>query len=76
MILAALAILANRLVAIACLGLAGVLLTYIISLHIPYFDVTNSAIYGANALLKDTALMGAAIFIGATKWLEDKGYRA
>jgi len=64
---ASVSIMLNKFIYISCLGLAGLLLVFILSIHIPglYSPDANHANIALIQLLKDTALMGGAILLAA-----------
>lgn len=62
LILACILIIMNKFIKTACYSLAGILLIFIITIHIPGLSTSNWQI-ALIELLKDTALMGGAIMI-------------
>jgi putative oxidoreductase len=65
LIAACIAIMINRFVQITCFCLAGLLLIFIICIHIPNLVQENNTEMALFALLKDTGLMGGALMIAA-----------
>lgn len=68
LIAASVCIILNKFIRVVCFSLAGLLLLFIITIHIPHLIyTTNSLVYqeGLFALLKDTGLMGGALIIAA-----------
>ncbi|HLP05956.1 MAG TPA: hypothetical protein VK152_11060 [Paludibacter sp.] len=65
LILGSLSIIVNKNIKIACFGLAGLLLLFIATIHIPglFSQDPKVASYALIELLKDTGLMGGAIMI-------------
>jgi putative oxidoreductase len=73
LVAACISIIANRYVKLSCFLLAGMLLLFIITIHIPnLFDVAENARFAFMQLIKDTALMGGALIIAATNEPEKK----
>jgi uncharacterized membrane protein YphA (DoxX/SURF4 family) len=67
LVAACISIIANRYVKLSCFLLAGMLLLFIITIHIPnLFDIAENARFAFMQLIKDTALMGGALIIAAT----------
>jgi putative oxidoreductase len=62
LILASISIVLNKYIKITCFCLAGLLLIFILTIHIPGLFTTNAEL-ALVELLKDTALMGGAIMI-------------
>ncbi|MEZ4736645.1 MAG: hypothetical protein R3E79_56910 [Caldilineaceae bacterium] len=71
LILAALAIIANRLAPLASLLLGIMLLSFALTIHLPMLLGGDQS--AMPNLLKDTALAGAAFFVYATTSQEGKG---
>lgn len=67
LILASLSILLNKFIQITCFVLAGLLLIFIASIHIPGLFVEDSHLFALSLfmLLKDMGLMGGALMIAA-----------
>ena len=65
MIAAAISIIINVLAYWACLGLALLMLTFVVTVHIPNLSNPQMAMMAMPGLLKDTSLAGAALFIGS-----------
>lgn len=65
LIIGSISIMLNKNIKTACLGLAGLLLIFIATIHIPGLLGTDPKIaqYALIEILKDTALMGGAIII-------------
>jgi putative oxidoreductase len=66
MILAALAIITGKQARSACFGLAVLLLVYIITIHFPGLSNPQMKMMSMINLMKDTGLMGAALFMAGT----------
>jgi uncharacterized membrane protein len=66
MILAALAIITGKQGRSACFGLALLLLVYIVTVHLPGLSNPQMKMMSTVNLLKDTALLGAALFMAGT----------
>jgi uncharacterized membrane protein YphA (DoxX/SURF4 family) len=67
LVAACISIIANRYVKLSCFLLAGMLLLFILTIHIPnLFDVAENARFAFMQMIKDTALMGGALIIAAT----------
>lgn len=66
MILAALAILTGRQAREACLGLAVMLLVFIVTVHLPHLANPQLKAMGIVGLYKDTSMMGAALVLATT----------
>jgi putative oxidoreductase len=62
LILASISIMLNKFIKITCFSLAGLLLIFITTIHIPGLFTVNSE-FALVELLKDTGLMGGAIMI-------------
>ncbi len=62
LILASISILINKFIKITCFSLAGLLLIFIITIHIPGLFTVNAE-FALIELLKDTGLMGGAIML-------------
>ncbi len=62
LILASISIILNKFVKITCFSLAGLLLIFITTIHIPGLFTVNAEL-ALVELLKDTALMGGALMI-------------
>ncbi len=66
MVLAALAIITGNKGRIACFGLAVMLLVFIVTVHFPGLSNPQMKMMSMINLLKDTALMGACLFMAGT----------
>jgi uncharacterized membrane protein YphA (DoxX/SURF4 family) len=66
MILAALAILTGKQAREACLGLAIMLLVFIVTVHLPHLANPQLKVMGLMGLYKDTSMMGGALVLAAT----------
>ena len=66
MILAALAIITGKHGRNACLGLAVMLLIFIVTIHLPGLADPKMKMMAFMGLMKDTSLMGAALVIAGT----------
>ena len=67
LIAASISIILNKFIKVVCFSLAGLLLLFIITIHIPHLfspdtHMVQDALFG---LLKDTGLMGGALIIAA-----------
>jgi putative oxidoreductase len=67
LIAASVCIIMNKFIRVVCFSLAGLLLLFIITIHIPHLLSAKPGDYedGLFGLLKDTALMGGALIIAA-----------
>lgn len=65
LIAACIAIIINKFVQIACFCLAGLLLIFILTIHIPNLIEGVNSQLALFALLKDTGLLGGALMIAA-----------
>lgn len=67
LILASVSIILNEFIQISCFVLAGLLLIFIFSIHIPglFVDDSHQAALSLFMLLKDMGLMGGALMIAA-----------
>ena len=67
LIAASVCIMLNKYIKIVCYSLAGLLLLFIVTIHIPHLFSTDTAVVqgGLINLLKDTGLMGGALIIAA-----------
>jgi putative oxidoreductase len=74
LIAASICIILNKFIKIVCFSLAGLLLLFIVTIHIPHLLSADSAIIheGLFGLLKDTGLMGGALIIAAYYQPEEK----
>jgi len=73
LIAASICLILNKFIKIVCFTLAGLLLLFIVTIHIPHLFSADSAIMqeGLFGLLKDTGLMGGALIIAAYYHPED-----
>ncbi len=73
LIAAAVSIMVNRMAFWACMGLALLMFTFVAALHIPNLSNPQMAMMAFTGMLKDTALGGAALFMGSMlcKWDEN-----
>jgi len=67
LIAASICIILNKFIKIICFSLAGLLLLFIVTIHIPHLFSPDTAVMqeGLINLLKDTGLMGGALIIAA-----------
>lgn len=66
LVAACISIIANRYVKISCFVLAGMLLLFIITIHIPnLLESAEQARFAFMQIIKDTALMGGALIIAS-----------
>ena len=67
LIAASILIILNKFIKTVCFSLAGLLLLFIVTIHIPHLFSADSAVMqeGLFGLLKDTGLMGGALIIAA-----------
>jgi uncharacterized membrane protein YphA (DoxX/SURF4 family) len=66
LVTACISIIANRYVEISCFVLAGMLLLFIITIHIPnLLESAEQARFAFMQIIKDTALMGGALIIAS-----------
>jgi uncharacterized membrane protein YphA (DoxX/SURF4 family) len=68
MILASLCIMFNKFISLACWVIAGLLLLFIVTIHIPHIFTETDVYKSKDAIIelfKDTALLGGSIFIAA-----------
>lgn len=66
LVAACISIIANRYVQISCFVLAGMLLLFIITIHIPnLLETAEQARFAFMQIIKDTALMGGALIIAS-----------
>jgi uncharacterized membrane protein len=65
LIAASLSIMFKKFINLSCLLLAGLLLIFILTIHIPQLFEPENAQIAFMQLLKDTALMGGALLIAA-----------
>lgn len=73
LILAAIAIVANRMVGLAGLLLGVMLLSFALTIHLPGLSNPEMAMMAMPNLLKDTALAGAAFALAAFATRDGKG---
>jgi len=66
MVLAALAIITGKQARSACFGLALMLLIFIVTIHFPGLSDPQMKMISMINLLKDTALLGASLFMAGT----------
>lgn len=66
MVAAALALITGKQAREACLGLAVMLLIFIITIHLPHLANPQMKAMGLIQLYKDTSLMGAALVLATT----------
>ena len=73
LIAASILIILNKFIKTVCFSLAGLLLLFIVTIHIPHLFSADSAVMqeGLFGLLKDTGLMGGALIIAAYYHPED-----
>ena len=66
LVAACISIIANRYVEISCFVLAGMLLLFIVTIHIPnLLESAEQARFAFMQIIKDTALMGGALIIAS-----------
>ena len=73
LILAAIAILFNRMVGLAGLLLGIMLLSFVLTIHLPGLSNPDTAMMSMPNVLKDTALAGAAFAMAAFAMRDGKG---
>ncbi len=72
LIAASVSIIANKFVQVSCWTLAGLLVLFIITIHIPNIVSQTNATIAMIELMKDTALLGGALTIAGMKGNEKK----
>jgi putative oxidoreductase len=74
LIAASICLILNKFIKIVCYTLAGLLLLFIVTIHIPHLFSGQTGVMqeGLFGLLKDTGLMGGALIIAAYYYPEEK----